>query len=891
MISMPASLFEKLTLDCLILTANSRLARYLQIAYDDYQQKTVHVFETPRILPLATWLEQQFFATNTNGLILLTDFQEQCIWEEIVSQSSLTPELLQPTQMARLAKEAYAHLTLWQVPTEELEAHTPQLEVRCLMAWIKTFQMRCHQHRWSSICELPQRLKNVQKTPNLPRNIILIGFDDFNPSTSALLNHLKNIILIETQTLQVENTQRYRVILDNTETELLIMARWARAQLEKNPLAKIGCVIPDLGTLRTQVHRIFTNVFSIESILPGVVAEKLPFNISAGQPLTHFHMINTAFMVLNFCYNALSIDDIAQLLQSPYLCQNEAEANMGAQMDILLREENRLQITISDLFSVIIKLQTIYPKNSWLSRWRALLQIHHDTPKSKQSPSQWAQHFIQLLKAMHWPSGHTQISEEFQLLERFKKLCQEFSQLDFIFPAIVAKQALHIFIALAKQTIFQSKSHFEPIQIMGVLEASGILFDAVWVTGLHDIAWPAASKPHPLIPYDIQQRYQMPHATAKRELQFCEHMIKRLENSAKQVIFSSPAKAGDQLLFPSRLIQSIPTIDSTDIILSTENNVLGTIFDSRTHESFEDQTGSAVSDFSVIRGGSRILKLQAKCPFLAYATTRLNAKPCNTPMIGIPPAMKGILIHHILFEIWGELIEQKKLLALDDDALQTLIDHQIEKTFSTELKAHYLVQYAHFLSVEKKRLSHLLKAWFEFEKTRPPFRVIERETACHISIDSLPLQLRLDRVDELDDGTRLLIDYKTRENSVHEWLQERLTDPQLPLYAAFQATTEANYTSIGFAEIRSAQMTLTGLTHEDHAYAEKQFSKLKPIHKTKNELGVFSWDTLMQTWKESLTQLTKEFCAGIAISNPIEKTLCEQCDVKSLCRHGRKSTS
>lgn len=886
---MPTTLFKKLTPHCLVLTANSRLTRYLQTAYDEHCQQTEQdntVFETPRILPLSSWLEQQFYTSNTDGYLLLTDFQEQCLWEEIVLESKLTPELLQPAQMARLAKEAFNYLTLWQVPADALTPYTEQIEVRCLIEWIQTFQTRCRQKNELSPSALAHHLllRDIKNPLQLPDKIIIIGFDDFNPSTQALLSHFQKRTLIETESLSHPNAKKQRVIQDTTETELMTMARWAKAELEKNPRAHIGCIIPDLGNIRAQVHRIFTETLSIDTILPGIKANKVPFNISAGQPLSHHHMIHIAITVLQFCYKPLPITEIAHVLQSPYLCQNEAEANMGAQIDIALREQNRMTVSITDLFSVIPKLQLIYPESSWLSRWRQLLQLHQDKHTLKKSPSHWAIHFIALLKAMRWPSEHTQTSDEFQLLERFKKACQEFTQLDFIFPVMTEKHALHLFTTLLKQTIFQVKSHHEPIQIMGVLEASGILFDAAWVMGLHSIAWPASSNPQPLIPYEIQQRYQMPHATAKRELQYCEQMTKRLENCAKQVIFSSPAKAGDQLLFPSHLIQAIPITPLSDLALADEKNYAEMIFNAKKTESFEDQTGLPVSNFSSIRGGSTILKLQATCPFLAFASIRLNAKPANTPTIGIPPVTKGTLIHHILFELWGTLIDQETLLSLNDDALTTLINAQIEKTIVSELAAPYLTQHAYFLSVEKKRLHTVIKDWLEFEKTRPPFRVIEREKDYQLSINTLPLQLRLDRVDELSDGSQLLIDYKTGENSIQHWLQERPTQPQLPLYAAFQAE-KSPYAGISYGEIRNGQMMLAGVIHEKHLYSEKQLSKLKPIDRTKNELDIFSWDKLLEAWQQSLTVLADEFVAGVSIANPVDKKLCESCAVKSICRH------
>src|SRR3990167_7734166 len=107
---MPNNLFKKMTLPgTLVLTANSRLTRYLQSRFDSYQQaQQLTVWETPRILPLQSWLEHQFHQNNSTEQCLLTHFQEECVWQEIIAQSKL--DLLQPAQMTKLVKQAYDSL-------------------------------------------------------------------------------------------------------------------------------------------------------------------------------------------------------------------------------------------------------------------------------------------------------------------------------------------------------------------------------------------------------------------------------------------------------------------------------------------------------------------------------------------------------------------------------------------------------------------------------------------------------------------------------------------------------------------------------------------------------------------------------------------------------------
>jgi len=323
-------------------------------------------------------------------------------------------------------------------------------------------------------------------------------------------------------------------------------------------------------------------------------------------------------------------------------------------------------------------------------------------------------------------------------------------------------------------------------------------------------------------------------------------------------------------------------LNKNKLLVSKQINYAETIFNAKSIETLDDNQASAMTQFSSIQGGSTILKLQALCPFRAFTTIRLKAKALNNPVIGIPAVTKGIIIHQILFEIWGELKDQKALLTLTDESLDALIEKYTDKALTQNPNQAYQ---DYFYKVEKKRLNTLIRDWLLFEKTRPYFRVIEREATCNMSIHQLPLQIRLDRVDQLSDGSLFLIDYKTGPNSIAGWFQERLSDPQLPIYAAFQDKAENKYAGIAFAEIRSADMKYKGVIHENHLHAADKFSSLMPVHKIKNDADIFSWENLMQTWKKSLEKLSDDFCRGIATVDPLKKEVCLTCDMKPICRY------
>ena len=89
--------------------------------------------------------------------------------------------------------------------------------------------------------------------------------------------------------------------------------------------------------------------------------------------------------------------------------------------------------------------------------------------------------------------------------------------------------------------------------------------------------------------------------------------------------------------------------------------------------------------------------------------------------------------------------------------------------------------------LEQLRLQRLLLQWLALEARRPAdFAVLAIEAKHAIDLDGLALRLQIDRIDRLDDGRLLVIDYKSGSAvDTRSWAEARLTEPQLPLYATW----------------------------------------------------------------------------------------------------------
>ena len=87
--------------------------------------------------------------------------------------------------------------------------------------------------------------------------------------------------------------------------------------------------------------------------------------------------------------------------------------------------------------------------------------------------------------------------------------------------------------------------------------------------------------------------------------------------------------------------------------------------------------------------------------------------------------------------------------------------------------------------LEKDRQRKLILQLLDYEKTRvADFRVLQTEELVLAEVGGLTIGIKIDRVDELlDDGRRLIIDYKSGKDRALDSLGERPFKPQLAVYA------------------------------------------------------------------------------------------------------------
>ncbi|GAB4392540.1 MAG: PD-(D/E)XK nuclease family protein [Gammaproteobacteria bacterium] len=855
-----AQLFSALCAGATIVTANQRLANYLQQWFADKHQHH-HGFTTyitPTISALQPWAQQLWtdysaahsFIQTSPLPTLLTSAQQRYCWNHIIEQYT-AEDLITNQATLNLAIQAWDLLQHWQIPLQSINATTPDAVI--FQRWAEQYHHFCQQRRLLDPSQLLNCIGQLVAENHiaLPHHLIVSGFDSLSPDLSNLFAIAKQqgVQITEFAFRESEAGQEiHQTVSVNSYTELLNMAHWAQQQFIAGK-QRVGCVVPDLLNSRHTVLRIFQQLGLSDAI-----------NISAGYTLSEHPLIHTAWLIIKLNQQKLNWDEWSYLLRSPYFMDAEQSLVSFAELDQHLRANNYIQLSISQMImqchalprlqSQLVALQSILPNGQ---------QSH--------SPYEWRSKFIEQLTLLGWPGQRSLNSEEYQLVERWYLLLDEYTQLAHLTSSWNCNQALHYLRQYLQQTLFQAQSAPAPIQILGLLEAASLPFDALWVSGLSADAWPAIAQANPFLPYELQRKHHMPHASAQRELAFSQKIMQRFLQQAPTIIFSYPQQRGEQQLLASPLIAHYPSKIISNTNSQSQHSVNNAL------EKLLDAQAPPVAPTEKLRGGNAILKNQAICPFKAFAEIRLTATTMTTPTIGFDPPARGAHTHHALELLWQRLGSHQQLCALNEEQLTALIQECIDAVeFENNTQQDYLI------ALEKNRLQHLLQHWVQIEKQRPSFTVVACEQTFKCTIGELSLKLRIDRIDQLSNGDYLVIDYKTGKPSIRDWFDSRLSEPQLPLYCIMQNTM---ITGIAYAQVRIDDARYKGVC--DH----QENLEVKGIENLANISEHTSWQQQRQIWQQQLHTLANEFMSGIANVAPLKgDQTCMHCGIQSLCRIG-----
>ncbi len=888
-----SEVFKRINAGTLVVTPNQRLALAFKAQFDQFQiDHNAVAWQAIDVLAFSTLVERLY----TNALysvqsfdwpLLLSEHQEQVLWEAIIQNSPAGQALLRITQTAQKVKEAWQLAHAWYL-VDKLKQWDLNEDGQAFLGWAQSYQeITAHNRQIESsrLCDLITKQYDVLDIDK-PAALICHGFTVFTPQQIAFLEKLASagctmmVVDFASRRDQTKQTLQ-RAEYANSREEIVQAAIWARDKLESNQSARIGIVVPELTRCRGEVMRVFGSVMhpDVRVALPGAKRPVAPFNVSLGVPLTSYPLIDDALTTLMLVDRQLDYFRVSHWIRSPFLAGSESEMEQRALLDAQLCRYVEPTITLRQLISLLQQMGTHSECSLLWSGLSALWHFQQTNLPQTASHAIFAGIFQEILKIMGFPGERSIDSIEYQTIEKWRALLTEFAALDHVRIQISYREAVDRLRRMASDTVFQPETASAPIQILGVLEAAGMQFDHLWVMGLSDECWPLRARPNPFLPFQLQSNAKLPLASTQEALSFCKKLTDGWMACAEEVIFSSPQFSDDRdghVLESSFLIRAIPKADPSFQKFTWHRDRIAASIQLQRIE--DDQTVSGV-DGEMIKGGTAVVKDFAACSFRAFARYRLAIDRIAEPHAGLDAMERGSLVHQVLAQVWSQLKTKTMLDAMTDSALEELLE-TIAASAISDMRCHRSAALSdRAAAIEKRRLVRLVQAWLGYERKRNPFTVVATEERRSILIGNLHLNARLDRVDELENGQHLVIDYKTKKQSIAGMFGERPDEPQLPLYLV---TTEDPQHAAGavFATIKQGEMGFAAIVRDEGTLPE-----VKAYYQINGGKDFASWNDLLATWRQNLTRLADGFCSGDARVNPKRLlTTCTYCDLHLFCR-------
>ena len=356
-----------------------------------------------------------------------------------------------------------------------------------------------------------------------PKRLTLCGFDRVTPQVQTMLDTLEGAgtdINIRQPGPASENTF-FRC--ENREAELRTAGAWAARELTSDPALRIAVVVIGLDNDAEHSGRLLR-----EGLAPGWQygdrKRAAAVNVSYGRQFSNYPAVHAALLTLRWLVRDLTGADVSLLIRSPFAGVGPAYGR--SRLELLLRNWPDRHWTPGRLLRALRGRDNSSDATDWLARLDRFAEFRDKIPASAR-PSQWAGIVDEVLGAMNWPGEGTLNSVDFQLVNRWRNLLNEFAQLELVVPRMTAVKAVSRLTAMAGEALFQPELEGSVLGVLGPLEAAGMEFDRLWVAGLGADDWPPQGHPSPLLSRDLQSQHDMPDSSPQDTADYARRVLDR----------------------------------------------------------------------------------------------------------------------------------------------------------------------------------------------------------------------------------------------------------------------------------------------------------------------------------------------------------------------------
>lgn len=859
-----------------VIASSDRAARALQADFHRRRRaEGLSAWPSPAIVDWNSFVGNAWQELALDSRLVLNPAQEQQVWSEIIQSDQHLPTAL-PASVRRLAAMAMeAHDLLSSYAPRYLSESARKgwdQDTGAFSQWLAGFETYCRKNQLISRSRVALELiPALQRDSTERRPLRLAGFDRMLPVQRSLADAWGAWQQIEATTAATD-TAFYSV--RDSKSELETCAWWCNQQLVTKPDARLLVVTQELSQRRGEIERAFLRFNP-----PGSSAL---FELSLGLPLSQTPLARSALLLLRWLSGALNENEVDWLFACGLAASpDETEGLQAGMRRLRFRDRQRVQWTLDGLLR---ELSGNAAPPQWVRRMREAQ--HSLTGSESHHYVEWADTVPRLLEIIGWPAAPSQTSAEFQALRRWQHVLDLAGSLGFTGQRVSWRGFLTELENAAEEILYAPESTDAPIQIVGPAESAGLSADAVWFLGADEDSWPATAPMHPFLPPHVQRETAMPHSSHAHDWEFSVAITHRLIASAAEIHFSFAEQKDDVETRPSRLVAQIAGAPQTLPVNLEPPPHLPPL-------SAEYSDASRVPyPLTTLKGGAWVLSSQSQCAFKAFAGARLAAETWDAAEAGLSQKQRGQILHAVLHSVWSGKLpgirSHSDLIALKD--LAGFVRKHVKAALPSALPPGIHEQMpSMYLELEETRLVRLITEWLEFERTRVAFIVEETEADSPVRIADLGMNLRLDRVDRLHDGSQLVIDYKTGNVDPKSWDLPRPDDVQLPLYKLFgldpfQPSLFDNYGGpasggLVFAKVRTGDPAFAGRVVDAQQTINTDLSANSSLVKRPLTAQQES------DWKDAIEHLAKDFLYGRAEVDPRDypKT-CERCSLQAVCR-------
>ena len=853
MYGLPAEVSAALSAGVTVLVPNRQRAAAVRLAWASAQlQEGRSVWATPDVIAWDAWLARELQRArhrSGEGRVLLNASQELELWRRVLTALASDPQeaSLQAEHASGIARAA-ALAREWNLAWP-VDAATE--EAALLARALDAMDALCG----AEDCVATSLLRADDLEVLAPTSLLFAGFDGLTPRQAAVAAAFTRAgrtvtVLAPGMAAGAADSRSY----GTSDDEAAAIAQWCRDRLGANPTERLLVICADARVDPTGLQEVIGAAVGADAVA-----------LEGGEPLTAQPVVRAALAVLALGEEEVTFAALSEVLLSPYV--SFADAAQRLRLEVVLRDRLPERGARTALVDELARLpEALAPAATALA---ALVQASAAVGVAGPlRPMEWIRELGGLLELAGHPGAREASSVEMQAWRRWQAALEEFASLGAVLPPLGASAALGRLDALLMRSEHRAATGDSPVTVTTWRGDPVVRYDGVWVAGLSESQWPEAPRLDPFIPVALQREAGLPGASSGLRLAAARSQRDAWSAAALHSLRLSFSRTnGDIDEAPSVLLHD-PAPVADDFV--RRPRLAPGQGESRPRE---PSLPAASPGGIAASAGSRLPELQRECPFHAQAELRLGARELTTPRVGIDARLRGLLLHRALQVLWERIRSGTRLHSRPLEAWQDEIDAAVEVAFATAGERFGSPPTPRQQAREMARCRTLLAESLALEWNRATdFTVEASESRITWPVAGTQLRLRLDRLDRLPDGSRVVVDYKSGRSARLELLDAAARPVQLLTYLDAVGGDVAGLAlmklSPGASSFDAVEDGRAGLPHPP---------------RRKNVGVVEDWNRRVDAWRADVRGLVERHLAGDARVAPL-KGACERCPLPGLCR-------